>query len=358
MSTTETFIIVNVSGATTATAGLVLAGLLAAGAALPAMAQDTSGAEPEAVTVDTYIRADTDYYFQEKADAGAFGKFLHYREAPSLDKQLVIRMNRDTLYSYAILDLSEPAVVVKPDSGDRFQSMVVLNQDHYIKLVAYDPGEYELTQDEFGTRYIHIAVRTFADPGDPEDMKAAHALQDALEIRQRDPGELELPNWNQEQLAALRKAVLGLVPFVSGSRGMFGDVDEVEPVRRLIGTAGGWGGNRYEDAIYLPITPEKSDGETPYVLTLGDVPVDGFWSISVYNADGYFEKNPQDAYSVNSVTAERDADGRITVHFGGDPDQPNFLAIMPGWNYTVRLYRPRQELIDGTWEFPSPQPAN
>jgi len=43
------------------------------------------------------------------------------------------------------------------------------------------------------------------------------------------------------------------------------------------------------------------------------------------NADGYFEKNPQDAYSVNNVTAKRDADGTVTIHFGGDPGQSNFL---------------------------------
>jgi hypothetical protein len=31
-----------------------------------------------------------------------------------------------------------------------------------------------------------------------------------------------------------------------------------------------------------------------------------------------------------------------TPHFGGDPQQPNFLPIVPGWNYIVRLYRPRK----------------
>jgi len=31
---------------------------------------------------------------------------------------------------------------------------------------------------------------------------------------------------------------------------------------------------------------------------------------------------------------------------------------MNGWNYTVRLYRPRAEILNGTWKFPEPQPAN
>ena len=40
-----------------------------------------------------------------------------------------------------------------------------------------------------------------------------------------------------------------------------------------------------------------------YRLTVRDVPVDGFWSISVYNADGFFEPNERGAYSVNNITA-------------------------------------------------------
>jgi hypothetical protein len=30
---------------------------------------------------------------------------------------------------------------------------------------------------------------------------------------------------------------------------------------------------------------------------------------------------------------------------------------MKGWNYMVRLYRPRPEIANGTWTFPSPQPV-
>jgi len=91
-----------------------------------------------------------------------------------------------------------------------------------------------------------------------------------------------------------------------------------------------------------------------YRLTVREVPVDGFWSISVYNADGYFEPNDRGAYSVNNLTATRDDDGSVTVHFGGcTDDRPNCIPIMEGWNYTVRLYRPRAEVLDGSWTFPS-----
>lgn len=86
------------------------------------------------------------------------------------------------------------------------------------------------------------------------------------------------------------------------------------------------------------------------------MPVDGFWSISLYNAEGYFEKNPYGAYSLNNITAAKSADGFVAVQFGGcDGKIPNCLPIMKGWNYTVRLYRPRPEILNSKWKFPEPQ---
>ena len=95
-----------------------------------------------------------------------------------------------------------------------------------------------------------------------------------------------------------------------------------------------------------------------YKLTVKDVPVDGFWSISLYNAQGYFEPNKENAYTLNNITAKKNADGSVTIQFGGcDGKTPNCLPIMKGWNYIVRLYRPRQEILNGSWKFPEAQPA-
>ena len=74
----------------------------------------------------------------------------------------------------------------------------------------------------------------------------------------------------------------------------------------------------------------------------------------MYNAAGYFEQGVPGGSSLNSVTAARNADGTVTVRFGGgQPDGDNFLSIMDGWNYLVRLYRPRPEARDGSWTFPT-----
>ena len=86
-----------------------------------------------------------------------------------------------------------------------------------------------------------------------------------------------------------------------------------------------------------------------------DVPVDGFWSITVYDAHGYLAKNAHDVYSLNNITAKKSADGSVTIQFGGyDGRFPNCIPIVPGWNYFVRLYRPRPPVLNGSWTFPEP----
>jgi len=109
-------------------------------------------------------------------------------------------------------------------------------------------------------------------------------------------------------------------------------------------------------ALYLSANPARNDGTTVHRLTVGEVPVDGFWSVTVYNEDGFFTANPQNAYSLNNITAQRSADGSVGIQFGGcDGSLANCLPITPGWNYLVRLYRPRAEVLDGSWTFPQAQ---
>lgn len=156
----------------------------------------------------------------------------------------------------------------------------------------------------------------------------------------------------------MREALLTLGATLPDSKNMFGSKDQIDPVRFLIGSAMAWGGNPEKEATYINVTPAKNDGTTVHKLTLKDVPVDGFWSISLYNPEGYFQKNDKNAYSINNLTAKTDADGLVTVQFGGcESGAANCLPIMPGWNYIARLYRPRPEILNGTWKFPEAQPV-
>ena len=321
-----------------------------------AQAQPPAGG-PVPVTADNFPRAESDLYFSGVVKNGGFGKFDHTREPAPLDKQTVIRLNRDTLYSAAVFDLDAGSVTITlPDAGKRFMSLQVIDEDQYTHGVYYGGGGHELTREGIGTRYVLTAVRTLVDPTDPKDLEEVHALQDAIKVRQQSPGRFEVPNWDLVSQKKVREALLVLASTLPDTKRMFGSKDRVDPVRFLIGAASAWGGNPEQEALYLNIVPTKNDGTTIYKLNVKDVPVDGFWSVSVYNAEGYYQQNQYNAYSLNSITAKKDKDGAVTVQFGGcDGKVVNCLPTMKGWNYMVRLYRPHAEILDGKWTFPIAQ---
>jgi len=307
------------------------------------------------VTVDNFTRAESDVYFTTAVKKGGLGRFDHYREPMSIAKQTVIRANRDTLYSASVFDLDAgPVTVTLPDAGKRFMSLMAINQDHYAPSVVYGAGSYTFTKEKIGTRYVMLGVRTLVDPSDPKDVQQVHALQDAIKAKQAGgPGRFDVPNWDAASQKKVRGALLALGETLPDLRHAFGTKDQVDPVRHLIGSASGWGGNPDKDATYLNVTPAKNDGATTYRLSVKDVPVDGFWSISVYNAQGYYEPNALNAYTLNNITAKKGADGSVSVQFGGcDGKIANCLPTTKGWNYMVRLYRPRAEVLSGKWSFP------
>ncbi|MBD9373594.1 DUF1254 domain-containing protein [Rhizobium sp. ARZ01] len=321
--------------------------------------QGAAAADPTPVTVDNFVRAETDLYLSGAYKDGGLGKFVHRREPAAIDDQIVIRLNRDTLYSSAVFDLDAgPVTITLPDAGDRFMSMQVISEDHYVPEVVYGAGSYTLDKDKVGTRYALAAIRTLVDPSSPDDVAKVHALQDAIKVEQASAGSFEVPNWDAVSQKKVRDALLSLQSTLPDFRRAFGKKEDVDPIRHLLASAAAWGGNPDRDATYLNVTPPDNDGTTIYKLTVKDVPVDGFWSVSLYNADGYYEKNQYNAYSINNVTAKKGADGEVDIQFGGcDGKIPNCLPIMKGWNYTVRLYRPHEDILNGSWKFPEPQPV-
>jgi hypothetical protein len=316
---------------------------------------------PVPVTIDNYNRAQTDVYFGLIAKGGGFGKFIHARDLAPIDQRGIIRPNRDTLYSIGVFDLDAGAVTITlPDPGRRFMAMQVINEDQYTRSVYYGAGTHTLSRETMGTRYAAVIVRALVDPANKEDLQQIHSLQDALRVSQRASGAFDVPDWDEISRKKVQTALLQLGTTIADTRRMYGANEKlVDPVKHVIGSAMLWGGNPERDALYLPITPAKNDGRTVYKLSVGNVPVDGFWSLTVYNSDGYFERNEYDSYSVNSITAKKNIEGLVTIQFGGcNGNIPNCLPIANGWNYTVRLFRPRPEILNGAWKFPLASPVN
>jgi hypothetical protein len=317
--------------------------------------------QPELVTVESYSRAQTDVYFAGVAKNGGFAKFRHGRELAPPAQQGIPRPNRDTLYSFAVVDLDAgPVTITLPDAGKRYMGMQVVNEDQYTAATYYGAGAHTLARGVIGTRYAIAVVRFLVDFSSEKDLRQVHALQDAIKFNQERPGTFEIPQWDEASLNKIKAALLQLGTTVSDTRRMFGaNEHNVDPVKHLIGSAMLWGGAPEKDTLYLPITPLRDDGRTVYRLTVAVVPVDGFWSITVYNSAGYLQPNPDNVYSVNSMSAKKAPDGSVTIQFGGcESKVPNCLPITQGWNYTVRLFLPRREILDGTWRFPTAQPVS
>ncbi len=311
-----------------------------------------------AVTVDNFVRAATDLEMAKYDTlAGGINRFAHFRQPTPVEQQPTIRMNRDTLYSFGVIDISEGATLIMPEVGERYVSTMIVNQDHFIPEVHLGGGRFVLDMQTFETPYVIAVVRTLVDAADPEDVAAVNALQDEMRIEAASSRPFVSPDYDEASFKGLVAAIIGMGPYVPDSFRMFGKREDVDPVRHFIGTAGGWGGLPESEAFYLNVEPRLPVGE--YRLEVpADVPVGAFWSISLYNAQGFFEPNEFGAYNVNSVTGERNRDGSMTVHFGecGD-ERVNCLPIMEGWNYTVRLYRPEAEILDGSWAFPAAEPV-
>ena len=122
------------------------------------------------VTPDNFIRAESDVYMAAQLKDGAFGKFKHTREVAPVDKQLIVRLNRDTIYSSGVFDLDAgPVTITLPDPRGRFLSALIINEDHYNPAVFYGARTHTLSRHGVGTRYVMVGVRIFVDPNDSKD---------------------------------------------------------------------------------------------------------------------------------------------------------------------------------------------
>lgn len=310
------------------------------------------------VNVDNFRAAETARILDDQLRmAGGVNQFFHYRAPTPVDKQPVIRMNRDTLYSSAIADISKGGTVTLPEAGGRYQTVMVINEEHYINRVLGRPGTYELTVEEHGTPFVNVVARTFVDANEPGDIAEVNRLQDQLVLTMESANPYTHPDYDQESLTETRDALLTLSKGLPDASRMFGAPSQVDPIRHLLGTAMGWGGLPEEEAYYYIETEPREVGR--YTFTFEDVPIDAFWSVTIYNRDGYFEANPYGSHNLNSVTARAGADGSITLNLAPQAEGlTNHLFVMDGWNYALRLYKPHASVINKTWTPPTPQPAD
>lgn len=138
-----------------------------------------------------------------------------------------------------MFDLTTPVTIIKPDTGERFQSLQIINQDHSMLPTIHEAGEFTFTREDIGTRYLFLLFRIFMDAADEKDIAAANALQDKIEVKQGDPGSFEIPDWDEESSIKLRDAINVLALTRTDTSVYFGDKSELNPLYHLLGTADG-----------------------------------------------------------------------------------------------------------------------
>ena len=136
-------------------------------------------------------------------------------------------------------------------------------------------------------------------------------------------------------------------------------------LKRAIVAQYGLGANLPEDAIYpLNLADETGkplDGTNKYTIHFDKAslpPVNAFWSITLYDSDGFQVPNVLNRFAVSSwMPFKYNSDGSLDIYFQnespGKDNEANWLPAPKGaFNLTMRLYSPKSEALTGKWNPP------
>ena len=127
----------------------------------------------------------------------------------------------------------------------------------------------------------------------------------------------------------------------------------------------GLGANIPEDAIY-PTCAVDADGQglsggNKYIIHFEKgktPPVNAFWSITMYDQDGFFIDNPINRYAIGDRNnLKKNSDGSVDIYFQnispGKEKESNWLPAPSGsFNLCLRMYWPKEEMLNGSWTPP------
>lgn len=283
--------------------------------------------------------------------------FRHDRNLIALDKQPAVTMNRNTVYSFGVYYVPKGTKITLPTSKDgRYQSAMIMQNDDFTDQVFYGPGTFDIkSQTEFAT----IVVRTQVNPSDPQDINYVHQLQDGIKVTWPEGTkvkEFKSGDWDQTSLKALRKqyqaeaAKLTNLNETSGARG------KVDPAKLNLGASVALGLLPPQDAVYI-YRDFGLSGDKCYKATYDkpDFKPGGFHSFTMYGADKYLHSENS---HLDNRTIKADKDGKITLSYGPKALCGNVENWLPtpgdNWYLGMRIYRPGESVINGTYTVPTP----
>jgi hypothetical protein len=152
------------------------------------------------------------------------------------------------------------------------------------------------------------------------------------------------------------------------SNGLFGTREELgnDYLKRAVGANKGLYGNAIEEAWYggweTGSDDEPLDGTRRYQLSFAPEalpPARFFWSATMYDLpDRFLVANPINRYAIGDRTPglQYGADGGLTIEISNEPPTENHSNWLPApagpFTVVIRIYGPKQELLDGSWQLP------
>ena len=304
------------------------------------------------VTAEMYPTYETSHQILKNQDLVGVNEFLHKRQLTPTDAQPVVRMNRDTYYSMAVVDVSKGATVTMPEIPEgKYISVQPITEDHHIQPMYNGGGTFNLSTHT--GKHLYLVIRLDATFTEQE----AAMYQDQMKINANSAELFISESVNQTSFKKVEDELKAKMPMINerdGSAaltGMFtGFNDESTTLftqeKYEVGAAIGWGGAQMIDNIYEVSGNYPAD--TCYQSTFEDPKNKAFWSITVYDKSGFMFN---DVANVSSNTATVNKDGTYTVSFGCGADAPNNIETANDsgvFNLGIRHYQPSDKVrVDG-----------
>tara|TARA_R110000787_G_scaffold41071_2_gene101570 strand:+ start:1002 stop:2105 length:1104 start_codon:yes stop_codon:yes gene_type:complete len=302
------------------------------------------------ITPESYPTDETSRQILKSQDLIGVNNFNHKPQLTPTDKQPVVRMNRDTYYSMAVIDVSKGASITMPEIPEgKYMSIQPVTEDHRIQAMKYGAGTFDLTTHT-GT-HLYVVVRLDATFTEAE----AKEIHDKMSISANSDNSFTTMPVDEESFTAVENALKAKMTSVikrdgvDALKGMFTDPRDSSnelftQEKYELGAALGWGGAQMIDNIYE--LSENYSADHCYQLTFEDPENLAFWSITVYDKKGFMFN---DLANFSSNKAQANADGTYTVSFGCGADAPNNMEIAnPSgvFNIAVRHYQPSKRVFD------------
>jgi len=300
----------------------------------------------EKATMDNVITAETAKYMAAETIESGPNKFRHEREGIKLDNQTIIRSNFDAIYSYAVYDVSGGLKITVP-SYDLYHIVQVIDEKSVTIGVVY-PGETkEFTKEDLSYGdHVYLFMRTQPRTYDEKGMEEMRKRQDAVVVEAGAANpytsevKYDIESFNKLRADLIKRAITeGVI-----EEGFIDDIKNIKtPQYQLINTAG-WAGLPAKHAYYFVVLPgdegAKNGEHSSVTFKKPDLQYDrsGYWSITIYNEDGWVVDEP---FNMNSAKVKPNEDGTITLNFNGGPDVINNIKAPKNWNALFRCYLPK-----------------